>query len=76
MVRSQARDPWQHARKQREAASCNQQPNRCNEKTADDASDARPAAESTEDALQCSGATVRHGCQGQEWECEADAVER
>jgi hypothetical protein len=76
MVRSQAREPRHDARKQREAASCNEDSNRCNEKTADDASDARSAAESTQDSLQRSGAAISHSCQGQEGECEADAVER
>jgi hypothetical protein len=75
-VRSQAREPRHDARKQREAASCNEDSNRCNEKTADDASDARSAAESTQDSLQRSGAAISHGCQGQERECETEAVER
>jgi hypothetical protein len=76
MVRSQAREPRHDARQQREAASCNEDSNRCNEKPANNASGARSAAESTQDSLQRSGAAISHGCQGQEGERETDAVER
>jgi hypothetical protein len=76
MVRSQAREPRHDARQQREAASGNEDSNRCNEKTADDASGARSAAETTQDSLQRSGAAISHGCQEQERQRKANAVER
>ena len=76
MVRSQAGEPRHDARQQREAARGNEDSNRCNEKTADDASDSRSTAEPTQDSLQRSGTVISYGCQGQEGECEADAVER
>jgi hypothetical protein len=76
MVRSQAGEPRHDARQQREAASGNEDSNRCNEKTADDASDSRSTSEPTQDSLQRSGAAISYGCQGQEGECETDAVER
>jgi hypothetical protein len=64
MVRSQAGEPRHDARQQREAASGNEDSNRCNEKTADDASDARSTAEPTQDSLQRSGTAIGHSCQG------------
>jgi hypothetical protein len=76
MVRSQAREPRHDARKQREAASRNEQANGRNEKTANDASDSRPATESAHDSLQRCRAAISDGCQGQEWQRETEAVER
>jgi hypothetical protein len=76
MVRSQAGEPRHDARKQREAASRNEEANQRNEQSTNDASDARSATEATEEPLQCSGAAISDGCEEQEGECEAEAVER
>jgi hypothetical protein len=76
MDRSQPRDPRQHARKQRETTGGNEDPDRRHEKATDDSSDSRPAAESTDDALKCSGAAIGNDSQRQEGERETDAVER
>jgi hypothetical protein len=76
MVRSQAGEPRHDARKQREAASRNEEANQRNEQATNDASDARSTTEPTEKPLQRSGAAISDGCEEQEGECQAEAVER